>query len=128
MVRRPNLRKLRKLLGSRALPWVLFVAVTVGMVAWQNSENATGRDVLCRYANRIAAGARLDREFLVVLTTRPGLPPDKTRDAIIRAYLDFGPKAYPVLDCADVRAGRNPPKLPPVPQSPLAAVTSTTVP
>lgn len=123
--------KLRRFFSSRAAPWIAFVLISVLASTWQNARdenrNAEGRDVLCRYVNRVVDGAVRDREFLVVLTQRPGLPPNAERDAIIRAYLDFGPKAFPHLDCADVRAGRLPPGLPSLPPSPLAqAATSTT--
>lgn len=121
----------RVMLQSPLVPYVLFVVLVIGVVFFngrsqdaadqrQTRESANGRKTLCEYTNRIADGARLDREFLIVLSSRPGVtvPPD--REAIVRAYLEFGSKAYPHLDCEAVVAGAAPPPLPPLPPSPLA--------
>lgn len=105
------------------------IAFALGVVGVRNAaaKSTQGRDVLCRYVNRQAAAARQDREALIVFTTpRPPatMPPD--RKAVADQYLAYGDLLYPPLDCADVRAGRNPPGLPPLPPSPLSATTTTT--
>jgi hypothetical protein len=143
VVRRPTLRSA---LGSWALPFVAFVLITVAVVGYFDSRQnhadtkrqrdfvalvarieakaTQGRQALCDFVNRLSDGAKLDRQFLVVLSTRPGLPVDPTRDRIIRAYLDFGPLAYPRLNCPDIVAGGEPPSLPPLPPSPLGAAAA----
>lgn len=112
---------------AKALPWLLFVAATVAVVTVVNVQNAKGRDVLCRYANRQAAAARQDREALIVFATpRPPATMAPDRAAVAQEYLAYGPLLYPPLNCDDVRAGRNPPGLPPLPPSPLSTANATT--
>lgn len=126
----------RWLRRSALRPYVFVVVCLALVVGWVDRGNDQQRDTsdqksaetlqaVCDYANRIAAGARLDRQFLVVLSTRPGLPPDESRKRIIDAYVAFGDEAYPVIDCDRVVAGEPPPPLPPLPESPLAATTTS---
>jgi hypothetical protein len=122
----------REVFSARVLPWVLLVLLTIVVVRIQGQQQesvtrhlatdaANGRETLCAYANRIADGARLDRQFLVVLSERPGQPIAPDHDALVAAYLHFGDLAFPHLDCKKVVLGDPPPPLPPLPPSPLTS-------
>lgn len=113
---------------------LLAMAVVMGFIVFGrlvvsiDTEAGNGRRTVCEYANRIADGARQDRQFLVVLSQRPGSSSSPDRDAVVKAYLEYGDLAYPHLDCDKVVAGESPPPLPTVPPPPLAAVTTTVQP